>query len=128
MYFNYDIIFFMTDHQTESNSPEMDISNTTVTINENDCELKTCWLADTPGVIALSLWDAQIELVEAGKSYSFTNLATRKFCDNISLTTTRTSTFTPILKKIYQNLLQLMTYKHLRPHYTQFPRRSRVQQ
>jgi len=78
----------------------MDISNKTVTINGNDCELKTCWLADKTGVIALSLWDAQIELVETGKSYSFTNLSTRKFSDNTTLTTTRTSTFTPILKNI----------------------------
>jgi len=78
----------------------MDISNTTVTINDSDSELKTCWLADKTGTIALSLRDSQIELVEAGKSYCFTNLTTRKFCENTTLTTTRTSTFTPIHKKI----------------------------
>ncbi len=78
----------------------MDISTTTVTIRENDCELKNCCIADTSGTITLSLWDSQIDQVEEGKSYIFTNLSTRRFNDKTTLTTTRSSTITPLHKKI----------------------------
>ncbi len=78
----------------------MDISTTTVTIRENDCELKNCCLADPTGSISLSLWDSQIDQVEEGQSYIFTNLSTRKYNDKTTLTATRTSTFTPLHKKI----------------------------
>lgn len=78
----------------------MDISTSTVTIRENDCELKTCCLADATGTISLSLWDTQISLVDVGKTYIFTNLSTRQFNEKITLTTTRATTITPIHKKL----------------------------
>lgn len=75
-------------------------SSMTITTRDNDCEVKNCCLADGTGTIQLSIWDSQIDMVEAGRSYSFTNLTTRKFNDKTTLTTTHSSTITPLHKKI----------------------------
>ncbi len=83
MDFDSDIILFITDHQTGSICPHNGPSTTTVTIRENDCELKNGCLADTTGTIILSLWDSQIDQVLVEKTYTFTNLSTRKFNDKL---------------------------------------------
>jgi len=101
----HDVFQFLTFYslqitKLEASVYSMDVTTSTVTIRENDCEVKTCCLADETGIISLSLWDTQIDFVNVGRAYSFTNLSTRIFNDNITLTTTRTTSITPIHKKI----------------------------
>ncbi|XP_067278206.1 uncharacterized protein [Pseudorasbora parva] len=84
----------------EASVQKMDITSSTVTIRDNNCEVRSCCLADATGSITLSLWDSQIDLVEEGRTYTFTNLSTRQYNDNTTLTTTRLSTITPLHKKI----------------------------
>ncbi len=91
MYFNSHLFYSLQITKLEASVHKVDISTTTVTIRENDCELKNCCLADPTGSISLSLWDSQIDQVEEGQSYIFTNLSTRKYNDKTTLTATRTS-------------------------------------
>ncbi|XDV31449.1 hypothetical protein PO909_034131 [Leuciscus waleckii] len=71
-------------------------SSSTVNIRGTDLECKTCYVADSTSCIELTLWDRHIELVEDNWSYTFTNLSTRKHNGNLTLTTTRQTTITPM--------------------------------
>ncbi|KAK7150804.1 hypothetical protein R3I93_011917 [Phoxinus phoxinus] len=59
-------------------------------------ECKTCYVADSTACMELTLWDRHIELVPDNLSYTFTNLTTKKHNGNLTLTTTRQSTITPM--------------------------------
>ncbi|KAK7130465.1 hypothetical protein R3I93_019955 [Phoxinus phoxinus] len=63
---------------------------------ETDLECKTCYVADSTSCIELTLWDRHIELVPDNWSYTFTNLTTKKHNGNLTLTTTRQTTITPM--------------------------------
>ncbi|XP_030200223.1 caspase-9-like [Gadus morhua] len=62
-----------------------------VSVRGNMLELKKCHVADTTGMIRLSLWGGCIGQVEQGVSYVLTNLAVRKEGEMI-LTTTKDTT------------------------------------
>lgn len=67
----------------------IDGASTMVTVRDSESEVKSCQIGDQTGTIQLSLWDGQIDLVQLGKTYMFTNLSTRSFNGKTTLTTTR---------------------------------------
>lgn len=65
-----------------------------VSVRDTQSEVKSYEIGDTTGVIRISLWDKQIEKVQQGHTYIFTNLSTRQFNGKVNLTTTRSTTIT----------------------------------
>lgn len=72
----------------------MDEASAMVTVRDSESEVKTCKIGDPTGTIQLSLWDSQIDTVQLGKTYTFTNMSTRSFNGQTTLTTTRNTSIT----------------------------------
>ncbi|XP_026111838.1 uncharacterized protein LOC113089576 [Carassius auratus] len=68
--------------------------STMMTIRDTESEVKSCRIGDQTGMIQLSLWDNQIDMVKIGTTYEFTNLSTRTFSGKTYLTTTRNTKIT----------------------------------
>lgn len=79
---------------------QIEASRNTVTVRDIECEVWTCFIADSTATIELSLWEKHIDLVQTDRSYTFTNLTTSTYRDNTTLTTTRQINITPLDKPI----------------------------
>lgn len=79
---------------------KVDTSSETVTLNNVDCEVKYCHIADMTGTIQLALWDSQIDLINNNRSYTFTDLSTRMYQGRKHLTTTRNTVINELDKPV----------------------------
>jgi len=66
-------------------------------------------IADTTKSLILTLWENQISTIKTGECYTFKNVSTRRFDDNIKLTTTPKTTIIPIpqMQQITTELMHL---------------------
>lgn len=74
----------------------VETTSETVKVNNVDCEVKYCHLADNTESMKLALWESHIDLVQCDKSYNFTDLATRVYQGEKNMTTTRNTIITTL--------------------------------
>lgn len=94
------IFYHLQISRLEAAVYDMQPSSNTITFWNKECEVRTCFIADTTADIELVLWEGHIGLVKTNNSYTFTNLTTRHFNGKTTLTTTRQTTIMPLEMQI----------------------------